>query len=115
MPRPSFACALCVLTLIACAPATSPKVRADVQFVPDARGLAVVPAGMRVDFGRAPSGVIAVLNRELGPGRALPISGCPADVARQIAWGDLVLSFTRETFVGWRNASISAGTVCATA
>lgn len=111
--RPTIACALCILTLVACAPARSPEVRADVQFVPDARGLAVVPAGLRVDFGRAPSGVIAALDRELGPGRALPMSGCPTGVAQQIAWGDLALSFTREEFVGWRTASGSTGVVCA--
>jgi hypothetical protein len=113
MPRPTIACGLFIMTLVACAPARLPEARADVRFVPDARGLAVDPAGMRVDFGRAPSGVIAALDRELGPGRALPVSGCPAGVVQQIAWGDLALSFARERFVGWRDANGSAGMVCA--
>ena len=84
----------------------------------DAGGLAItgsgftVPGGQRIDFGRAPSGVIAVLERELGPGRALGLTNCPAAVRQQIAWGDLVLTFTDERFVGWRGADGAAGQTC---
>jgi hypothetical protein len=103
------------LLLSACAtgplPGTAPRL--GVQFNPDSGGLAVAGTGQRVDFGRAPSGVIAVLDRELGPGRDLSLAGCPAGVVTQREWGGLVLSFTGERFVGWRDASGSAGRICA--
>lgn len=79
----------------------------------DAEGLAIVgTGGQRIDFGRAPSGVIAVLERDLGPGRALDLTNCPGDVRQQIAWGDLILTFTDERFVGWRGAQGAAGQTC---
>lgn len=104
-----------LLLLAACstAPALAPRV--GVRFVGDAQGLAVPQAGQRVDFGRAPSGVIAALDRELGPGRPLGLSGCPAGVTAQRSWGGLVLTFTDERFVGWREAGGSAGQACAAA
>ncbi len=104
---------ICVFAMTACANAPAPV--AGVQFLPDQQGLAVVPGGLRVDFGRAPSGVVAALDRELGPGRALSVAGCPTGVAQQRAWGDLVLTFTGEEFVGWRSGATHAGTVCASA
>lgn len=82
------------------------------SFTPDPRGLAVDGTGLRIDFGRAPGGVIAALDRALGPGEDLGGNGCPAGVTRQIGWGDLVLSFTDERFVGWRRGSQQAGKVC---
>ena len=88
-------------------------VRTGAQFVPDAGGLAVTDSALRVDFGRAPDGVIPVLDRELGRHDALPLSGCPAGVGQQLAWGDLTLTFTKERFVGWRNATGHAGQICA--
>ena len=78
----------------------------------DAAGLAIIGSNQRIDFGRAPSGVISVLDRELGPGRTLALTNCPADVSRQIAWGDLVLTFTDERFVGWRGVDGAAGQTC---
>ncbi len=79
----------------------------------DAGGLSIAGSGgQRIDFGRAPSGVIAVLERELGPGRAQGLTNCPADVRQQIAWGDLVLTFTDERFVGWRGMDGAAGQTC---
>ena len=89
-----------------------------IQLATDAGGLAIVgpgimgTGGQRIDFGRAPGGVISVLERELGPGRALDLTNCPADVRQQIAWGDLVLSFTDEQFVGWRGVQGAAGQTC---
>ncbi len=89
-----------------------------IQLETDAGGLAIVGPGImgtdgqRIDFGRAPSGVIAALERELGPGRALGLDGCPSGVRQQIAWGDLVLTFTDERFVGWRGAAGGAGQTC---
>ena len=56
--------------------------------------------------------MIAALERELGPGRALALDGCPADVRQQLAWGDLVLTFTEEQFVGWRGVDGAAGQTC---
>lgn len=84
-----------------------------IQLETDAAGLAIVgTGGQRIDFGRAPSGVIAALERELGPGRDLGLDGCPAGVRQQIAWGDLVLTFTDEQFVGWRGVAGEAGQTC---
>jgi hypothetical protein len=79
----------------------------------DEAGLAVEPDGRRIDFGRAPSGVIAPLDRELGPHREMGLGNCPEGVVKQLAWGSLVLSFSVERFVGWRDASGQAGRVCA--
>ena len=70
------------------------------------------PGGQRIDFGRAPSGVMAALDREIGPGRAMLVEGCPAGVVAQRAWGDMVLTFTAERFVGWRRGTALAGLVC---
>lgn len=89
--------------------------RPGAAFVPDANGLAVVGSPQRIDFGRAPSGVITVLNREVGPGRDLGVSTCPTGIVTQRAWRGLVLSFTDERFVGWRNADGSAGQTCSVA
>jgi len=84
-----------------------------IQLETDAGGLAIVGSGgQRIDFGRAPSGVISVLERDLGPGRALDLIDCPAEIRRQIAWGDLVLTFTDERFVGWRGVDGAAGQTC---
>ena len=86
-----------------------------IQLETDAGGLAIIGSGgQRIDFGRAPSGVIAVLERELGPGRALDLTNCPGGVRQQIAWGDLVLTFTDEQFVGWRGIDGAAGQTCGT-
>ncbi|OIP86496.1 MAG: hypothetical protein AUK37_03160 [Rhodobacterales bacterium CG2_30_65_12] len=82
-------------------------------FIADANGLAVDGSSLRIDFGRAPSGVIAALDRELGKGRVLGVAGCPAGIADQRDWGGLVLSFTTERFVGWRREVSSAGETCA--
>lgn len=84
-----------------------------IQLETDAGGLAIIgTGGQRIDFGRAPSGVISVLERDLGPGRALALTNCPAGVSQQIAWGDLILTFTDERFVGWRGAQGAAGQTC---
>ncbi|GAA0297477.1 hypothetical protein [Rhodovulum strictum] len=93
--------------------AAPPQDRVSTLFLPDAGGLAVSGSPLRVDFGRAPDGVIAPLTRELGPPRAVPLTACPPGIVRQLAWDDLVLSFTREQFVGWRQAGAAAGQTCA--
>ncbi|RME18165.1 MAG: hypothetical protein D6801_01915 [Alphaproteobacteria bacterium] len=98
------------LAIGGCAPA--PPADTQVAFRPDAGGLAVLPDWQRIDFGRAPSGVIAALDRVLGPGRDLGRAGCPASVARQISWGGLVLAFSDERFIGWREQGAASGTVC---
>lgn len=87
-----------------------PVTRKGVDFVPDQSGLAVAGQATRVDFGRAPSGVIAVMDRELGRGRNVTPSGC---ALREMAWGDLTLSFTSERFVGWQQAGAKTGQTCA--
>ncbi|MCB1358009.1 MAG: hypothetical protein KDK53_16475 [Maritimibacter sp.] len=79
----------------------------------DDAGLRITGGGAgRIDFGRSPAGVIPLLERELGPGRELDLVNCPYGVTQQIAWGDLVLTFTDEQFVGWRGAAGSAGQTC---
>ena len=88
----------------------------DVTFVPDAQGIAVAPLGLRLDFGRAPKGVVAPLDRDLGPHKVLAVTGCPSgkeQIAAQYAWGALVLTFTTERFVGWRKGAKSQGVTCA--
>lgn len=84
-----------------------------VTLQPDCEGLAVLPTEQRIDFGRFPAGVIAALDRELGPHRGLELSGCPAGVVAQLGWGGLVLSFSDERFVGWRENGAQSGRVCA--
>lgn len=93
----------------ACTPVAD---RPGVRFVPDAGGLGIANSPQRIDFGRAPAGVIAALDRELGPHRVLSLAPCPADVVRQLAWGGLVLTFTAERFAGWRDDADHAGPVC---
>jgi hypothetical protein len=104
--------AVAALFLSACAAGAPEAVRQGVAFVPDARGLGVAGHSQRIDFGRSPEGVIAALDRERGAGRVLAVSGCPAGVQRQVAWDDLVLTFTEERFVGWRRGDAAAGQVC---
>jgi len=95
--------------------ALPPVARAGVDLVPDAAGLGLRGSTLRIDFGRSPSGVIATLDRSQGRGRALGLAGCPGDIAQQRAWGGLILSFTDERFVGWRDGTGAAGTTCAQA
>ncbi|PIE09137.1 MAG: hypothetical protein CSA73_00095 [Rhodobacterales bacterium] len=97
------------LALAACAPELPAP---SVTFHPDADGLEVRPSGLRVDFGRAPSGVIPVLDRSLGAHRSVALRRCPEEIVQHLAWGDLVLSFTAHRFVGWRQGVDSAGQVC---
>jgi hypothetical protein len=94
------------------APRAETAARMGANFSPDANGLSVEGTGLRVDFGRAPSGVIAALDRELGPGRSLALDGCSTAISQQIAWGALVLTFSKDRFVGWREAGNSSGQVC---
>lgn len=82
-------------------------------FQPDPSGLGVEGSALRVDFGRAPEGVIAALSRDLGAPSPRPLDGCPPGIERRLAWGDLVLTFTRERFVGWRRGDALAGQTCA--
>jgi len=89
--------------------------RQGVSFVPDQAGLGVAGSALRIDFGRAPSGVIAALNREFGPGRELGVASCPAGIMTQREWSGLILTFTDERFAGWRQAGESAGQICGTA
>ncbi len=72
-----------------------------------------MPIDMRIDFGRSPEGVIRALDRELGPHRALPLSDCPQGVQERLQWGDLVLTFSDEQFIGWRRGDHARGIVCA--
>ena len=91
---------------------TGPVARVGAVFVPDAGGLGIEGSSERIDFGRSPGGVLGALDRELGPGKPLPLDDCPGDIAYQVAFGDLVLTFTDERFVGWRGPSGTAGLVC---
>ncbi|HHL20066.1 MAG TPA: hypothetical protein ENJ52_00905 [Aliiroseovarius sp.] len=79
---------------------------------PDLKGLGIVGSDQRLDFGRAPEGVITALNRSYRRSKVRDLAGCPADIRQQIAWGDLILTFTDEAFVGWRVGNTFAGTVC---
>jgi hypothetical protein len=91
-------------------PAEEPR---GISLETDAGGLQIVGGGAgRIDFGRSPAGVIPLLERELGPGRELDLVNCPFGVTQQIAWGDLVLTFTDEQFVGWRGQNGAAGQTC---
>ncbi|TCP61154.1 hypothetical protein EV663_106101 [Rhodovulum bhavnagarense] len=101
---------LALVGLAACAPV--PPDRTGVAFRPDAGGLAVPETGRRVDFGRAPAGVVAPLTRELGPFDPLPLATCPDAITQRLRWGDLELTFTQERFVGWRQGAERAGQVC---
>lgn len=45
--------------------------------------------------------------------QTLGIIGCPSDIIQQLRWGDLVLTFTDEQFVGWRTNDAMQGRICA--
>lgn len=81
-------------------------------FVPDAEGLAVSGTSLRVDFGRAPAGVIEPLTRDLGPADPLSLAGCPRTITQRLRWETLELTFTAEQFVGWRQGGDASGQVC---
>jgi len=104
--------ALMVVTGCVSPQQASQPTRKGADFRPDAAGLAVFPMGQRIDFGRSPKGVIPALDRELGVGRTLTLAGCPAGVSMQRQWNDLILTFSSERFVGWRQGAGSAGRVC---
>ncbi|MEJ1991391.1 MAG: hypothetical protein P8X50_06635 [Maritimibacter sp.] len=112
IPMQGLRRAACLSGFLLIAACTQQAQRAFVHFIPGATGLAVPEAGQRIDFGRSPEGVIAALDREVGPGRELPLVGCPESVARQIDWQGLVLSFSRERFIGWRSGNQQAGQTC---
>lgn len=98
------------LILSACAGGPSRQDR--ITLAPDLKGLGIVGSAQRIDFGRAPEGVIAALNSSYRRSKVLDLAGCPADIRQQIAWGDLILTFSDEAFVGWREGNTFAGTVC---
>lgn len=100
----------CALALCACG--TPPPEEAATAFLPDEAGLAVAGSPLRIDFGRAPAGVLPVLSRALGPPEPLSLSGCPSDIVQRLRWGDLEVTFTAEGFVGWRQGPRSAGRAC---
>lgn len=87
--------------------------RQGIALAPDAQGLGIVGRAERIDFGRSPRGMIPIMDREKGDHRELGLDGCPTGVVKQLAWGDLVLTFGRERFIGWRQGAASAGTTCA--
>ncbi|MEC7761076.1 MAG: hypothetical protein VX874_04080 [Pseudomonadota bacterium] len=110
------ALAVTLLVLAGCGATTTggmAPARQGVSFTPDATGLSVDGTGQRMDFGRSPRGMIPVLERELGSVRELPLAGCPAGVVQQLDWDGLILTFTPERFVGWKQAGQSAGQSCA--
>ncbi|MCK0140127.1 hypothetical protein [Aliiroseovarius sp. F47248L] len=80
---------------------------------PDGAGLQVDPVNKRIDFGRSPKGVVPAMDRELGRHSALRLEGCPVGIVQQLQWNDLVLTFTQERFVGWRNGTGRQGQTCA--
>ncbi|MBV7410975.1 hypothetical protein KJP29_18500 [Maritimibacter sp. DP1N21-5] len=108
--------AFALLLLAGCGAAgtvpTTPA-RQGVTFVPDANGLGVAGRSTRIDFGRSPSGVIPVMEREVGQGRDKPLANCPSGVVRVVDYAGLELSFSDERFVGWRQDDASAGQTCA--
>ena len=108
-----FVALLGLIALSACvSPTDAPAKRSGVAIVPDTLGLQVNPVGKRIDFGRSPKGVIPVLDRELGRREELSLTGCPATITRQTSWGELVLTFTPERFVGWHNSTDRQGVTC---
>lgn len=104
-----------VVLLAGCAVQTGeqPLARQGVSFVPDGQGLGVDSSALRVDFGRSPKGVVPLMNREAGAGKPLPLAGCPTGIVQQTDWDGLVLTFTRERFVGWKTSTAKAGQTCA--
>jgi len=84
--------------------------------VPDAGGLQPNGTPLRIDFGRAESGVIPAVSRLLGQDPAFrgPVAGCALTAVRWDA--GLTLWFDRDAFVGWTAADSigtgSAGRTC---
>ncbi|MDA5092932.1 hypothetical protein O2N63_02435 [Aliiroseovarius sp. KMU-50] len=102
-----------VLLLLVLAGCQAKPTTSSVTFVPDLEGILVLPHDKRIDFGRSPMGVVPILDREMGMRKVRSLSGCPADITARYQWGDLVLSFTPERFVGWRKGARSQGLTCA--
>lgn len=111
--RAALAVALLFLAGCAGTQQTAAPTRQGVTFTPDANGLSVSGTAQRMDFGRSPRGMIPVLTREIGAPRDVALTGCPAGIARQLDWNGLILTFTRERFVGWMRDGQSAGQTCA--
>lgn len=86
--------------------------RAGIVLAPDEAGLGIEGSSQRMDFGRAPDGVITIMTREFGAYRTLGIAACASGVMRQLAWREMVLTFSGEQFVGWRTPESNAGAVC---
>lgn len=101
-----------LLLLAGCMSAPPPATPASITLLPDASGLGIAGQSQRIDFRRAPEGVIAALDRELGAHQALTLTNCPTGIVQQLDWQGLVLTFTDEEFVGWRRAGQMAGRVC---
>lgn len=82
-----------------------------VGLVPDAGGLQPNGTTLRIDFGRAETGVVAAVSRLVGAGPAVrrSVPGC-GDLA---VWPDgLGLVFVEGTFRGWRRDASAAGVTC---
>jgi hypothetical protein len=102
--------------LAACTP--SDPSRAPAQgLVPDSGGLQPNGTPLRIDFGRAESGVIPAVSRLLGEDPAFrgPLAGCSLTAVRWSA--GLTLWFDGGAFVGWTAVDPigagSAGRICA--
>ncbi|ARE40579.1 hypothetical protein RGUI_2438 [Rhodovulum sp. P5] len=104
------AAALGLLLLAGCA--VDGPVGTGATFIPDDGGLGLTDRDLRIDFGRAPDGVVRALTRERGRPVDLPLSGCPDTITRHLRWGRLDLTFTRDRFVGWRQGEAAAGLIC---
>lgn len=108
----SYALVFAFSVLSACAQISAPSAP-EFSVIPDRDGLAVAPSGMRIDFGRAPEGVISLLDGTYGNHIALGIVNCPNAVLQNLRWGNLILTFTDEQFVGWQQNGITQGRICA--
>jgi hypothetical protein len=104
------------MILAACAPSAPPRAPAQ-GLVPDGDGLQPNGTPLRIDFGRAESGVVPAVSRLLGEDPAFrgPVAGCALTAVR---WDTgLTLWFDQAAFVGWTAVEPvgtgSAGRVCA--
>ncbi len=111
------------LALAACAPSAAgvaPEPGAAARgLTPDANGLQPAGTALRIDFGRAETGVIDATSQLLGrpPASDVRGAGCPDGADTLVSWNTgLTLAFASGTFVGWRDAEgRSAGAACSPA
>ena len=105
MHRPAQIALAALVALSACV--STPREPEPPVLTLDAQGIQPTVSQLRIDFGRAQTGVIETVSRLLdeGPDSITTNAECGAGPVTSASWGDgLTLNFQNGQFVGWVNA-----------